>query len=351
MSQTSREIVTKCLTFDHPERLPRQLWTLPWAEKHFPQALKELNERFPGDFANPDYLYRPSKRTKGNPYAIGQYTDDWGCVFDNLQEGIIGEVRDPILADIKDWQVVAPPYEQLPKGKIELQEMYDAVSRSYEHSDKFMIANICPRPWERYQFIRGTENALMDIMMPDMGAEQLLKRIHDFYLYEVEMWADADIDAISFMDDWGAQSQLLIPPDLWRQMFKPLYKDYCDLARSNGKFVFMHSDGYISDIYPDLIEIGVDAINSQLFCMDMSQLAEKAKGKITFWGEIDRQHVLPSPDPQAGRHAVREVAKYLYDPKGGLIIQLEFGPGANPHTVIAVFEEWEKIQSEQSRLI
>jgi hypothetical protein len=146
------------------------------------------------------------------------------------------------------------------------------------------------------------------------------------------------------MDDWGAQNQLLIPPDLWREMFKPLYKDYCDAAKSEGKFVFMHSDGYITDIYPDLIEIGVDAVNSQLFCMDMAELERIAKGRITFWGEIDRQHILPDPDPQAGRDAVQKTAKHLYDPSGGIIAQLEFGPGANPDTVIAVYEEWEKVQ-------
>ncbi|MCC6790009.1 MAG: methyltransferase, partial [Hyphomonadaceae bacterium] len=93
---------------------------------------------------------------------------------------------------------------------------------------------------------------------------------------------------------------------------------------------------------PDLIELGVDAVNSQLFCMDMHQIAERAKGKITFWGEIDRQHVLPEA-PEKGREAVRQVVHHLYDPRGGVIAQMEFGPGANPATVMAVYDEWEKL--------
>lgn len=205
---------------------------------------------------------------------------------------------------------------------------------------------INPRPWERYQFIRGTENALIDLMMPDSGTKDLLRIIHEYNLHEMELWAKSDVDAISFMDDWGSQNQLLISPDLWREMFKPLYKEYCDLAHFYGKFIFMHSDGFIHDIYSDLIEVGVDALNSQLFCMDMEYLEETAKGKITFWGEIDRQHVLPSNNPQDGRDAVRKVAEHFYDPAGGIIAQLEFGLGANPDTVIAVFEEWEKIDQE-----
>ncbi len=43
------------------------------------------------------------------------------------------------------------------------------------------------------------------------------------------------------------------------------------------KFTFMHSDGHISETYPDLVEVGVDALNSQLFCMDLADLAAKAR--------------------------------------------------------------------------
>jgi len=343
----SKDIVRQCLTFDGPERMPRELWHLPWAENHYPQVIEEINRRFPSDFSGPDYYYKPSSRVKGDPHKKGVFVDEWGCHFVNIQDGIIGEVDQPLINDISDWNEIKPPYDQLPDGKIELQEMYDTVSRYYEKSDLFVLGNICPRPWERYQFIRGTENAMLDVMMMESGGKDLLYKIHDFYMKEFELWVKSDVDGLDIMDDWGAQNQLLIPPDLWRLYFKPLYKDYCDLAHAHGKFLFMHSDGFIQDIYEDLIEVGVDAINSQLFCMDMNILEKKAKGKITFWGEIDRQHILPSTNPQDGRDAVRKVAKHLYDPKGGIITQLEFGPGANPETVLAVFDEWEIIQKEK----
>ncbi len=344
MAQSSREIVQKCLTFNYPERIPRQFWVLPWASKMYPQAMKKLEERFPSDFAGTDYLYKPSPKIKGDAHKIGKYTDEWGCTFENLQEGIIGEVRQPILTDISDWDYIEPPYGQLPTGELEIQKAYDTIKKSYEKTDKFVIADFCPRPWERMQFLRGTENAMIDIMMPELGGADLLKKINDFYLKEMELWVKSDVDGICFMDDWGAQNQLLVSPDLWRQTFKPIYKEFCDLAKSYGKYVFMHSDGYILDIYPEIIEIGVHAINSQLFCMDFSELNKIAKGKITFWGEIDRQHILPSKDPQDGRDAVQMVANNLYDPNGGIIAQLEFGPGANPETVLAVFDEWAIVQ-------
>ncbi len=338
--QSPREIVRRSLKFENPDRMPRDLWVLPWAEKHFPEQLAELKRRFPTDFSGTANVYLPSPRSKGDPYAEGKYIDEWGCNFINFQEGVIGEVKEPLIRDIADWKIVKPPDEILPQNK---QKAYAEISRFYEKCDKFVMANCCPRPWERYQFLRGSENAMIDIMMPEKGGADLLNAIHDFYLKEMDFWVKADVDAVMFMDDWGSQNQLLIPPRIWNELFKPLYKDYCDMAHAEGKFVFMHSDGYIQEIFTDLVEIGVDAINSQLFTMDFEYLRDNVKGKITFWGEIDRQHVLPRKNPQEGRDAVRKLASYLYDPRGGMIAQLEFGAGANAETVMAVYDEWEKV--------
>ncbi len=340
MMQNSREVVRRCLKFENPERIPRDLWVLPWAESHFPEEVAALREKFSPDFITAPSVYNPSPKVKGDPYVIGEYVDEWGCVFTNYQDGVIGEVKEPMIAEISDRKIVSPPYDTLPDDK---QKAYDEISRFYEKTEKFVLSNCCPRPWERYQFLRGTENAMIDMMMPEEGGADLLRAIHDFYLKEMEFWVKADVDAVMFMDDWGSQNQLLIPPRIWRELFKPLYKEYCDMAHDEGKFVFMHSDGYIQEIFADLVEVGVDAINSQLFTMDFGYLRDNVKGKITFWGEIDRQHVLPSKNPQEGRDAVRKVVEYLYDPKGGVIAQLEFGAGANPETVMAVYDEWEKV--------
>jgi len=343
MPQTSRERVTRCLKFETPDRLPRELWALPWASAKHPDTVRLLNERFPGDFGNSCDVYRPSPRRTGDAYAVGEATDDWGCRFVNIHAGVIGEVRDPSLRDIADWKSVRPPYETLPDDPARARE---AVKRYCAGTDLFVRAGCCPRPWERYQFLRGTEEALCDMCDPDAGARDLLREIHRFYLQEIEFWVSTAVDGIFFMDDWGSQQQLLIPPAVWRDLFKPLYRDYCQLAHARGKFAFMHSDGCIREIYPDLVEVGVDALNSQIFCMDMAELARIAKGRMTFWGEIDRQHVLTSPDPQAGRAAVRQAARHLYDPKGGIIAQFEFGPGGNPETALAVFDEWNRVDAE-----
>jgi uroporphyrinogen decarboxylase len=337
----SREIVKRCLKFENPERMPRDTWFLPWANIHVPEGVKQLQLKYPSDFIIAEGFYKTSPLVKGDMYAVGLYTDEWGVVWENVQAGVIGEIKNPILKDQRDFSAVAPPYDILPD---DLDDFRKAVNEFCAGTDKFVIAGCLPRPWERYQFLRGTENAMMDVMTIEDGVTDILKTIHKFFMTEVELWSSTNIDGIWFMDDWGSQTQLLIPPQIWRALFKPMYKDYCDLAHKNGKYALMHSDGCIIEIYKDIIEVGVDAINSQLFCMDIADLGKRAKGKITFWGEIDRQHVLASNDPEVGREAVREIAECLYDPRGGVIAQFEFGAGANPETAMAIFDEWDRIQ-------
>lgn len=122
-----------------------------------------------------------------------------------------------------------------------------------------------------------------------------------------------------------------------------MYKDYIDIAKKNGKKIFMHSDGYIIDIIPDLIKLGLDALNCQIFCMGAENPA-KFKGKITFWGEIDRQHLLPYGSETDIENAVKSVYENFWQ-DGGCTSQCEFGIGAKPENVMAVYRARENIRN------
>ncbi len=104
--------------------------------------------------------------------------------------------------------------------------------------------------------------------------------VHEYFQKQEELWLQAEVDAIHIADDWGTQQSLLISPDMWREYFKPCYREYCEMAHRHGKLVLMHSDGYILNILDDLVEIGVDEVNSQLQCMKLADL-ERFRGKLT----------------------------------------------------------------------
>ncbi|KKK80807.1 hypothetical protein LCGC14_2819790, partial [marine sediment metagenome] len=208
-------------------------------------------------------------------------------------------------------------------------------------AQKFMTGGTSLRPFERMQFLRGSQNLFIDLGYETAEMLRLLDMVHEFHMAELTEAVKTDVDALRFMDDWGAQQSLLISPDQWRKLFKPLYRQYCDAIHAAGKKVFFHSDGHIFDIYEDLIELGMDAINSQLFCMDIEEIGRRFKGRTTFWGEIDRQHVLPFGTVDEVRAAVARVRAALDDPAGGVFAQCEWGVNNPPENVVAVFEAWE----------
>lgn len=335
---TGRERVHRCLEFDNPDRPPRDLWELPIAHlTHGKRAIQDFRRRWPTDFDGPGLANSGlSSLVEGDPYAVGRFQDEWGCVFRNIQAGVIGEVKEPLLSDWSRLEGLRVPEEALDLD-------VDAVNRNCAASDCFVNSDCCARPFERLQFLRGSENLFLDLATGPPELFELLRLVHDFYCRQVEAWGRTNVDGILFMDDWGAQRSLLIHPDQWRRLFKPLYADYVRLAHDAGKKILMHTDGYIFDIYPDLIEIGVDAVNSQLFCMDIEAIGQQFKGDIAFWGEIDRQHVLPAGTPAEVEAAVERLVRHLYNPQGGIIIQFELGAGAKLANADAVFRVWEQL--------
>jgi len=331
----SRKIVEKTLTFDSPERIPRQVRILPWAEETWPDEVSKLRNTYPDDIVLAPAIYKKHVKTSGDRYYSEEYVDEWGCKFINVHKGVIGIVQEPLIARWEDLKNFRPPESTLNLDKDEI----NAFCRS---TDKFVLAGTLIRPFERLNFIRTMEQSLIDLSLKPPELLYLLHSIHDHYCKEVEAWARTEVDAIYLMDDWGMEKAMLVSPDIFRKYFKPMYMEYAEIARFYRKYVFMHSDGCIKDIIPDLIEVGISALNSQLFCMDIKELGDLFRGKITFWGEIDRQNLLPNGTTEDIRQAVHEVYENLYD-RGGLIAQCEFGPGAKPENVMTVFETWEAI--------
>ncbi len=334
MTMTGRERVRRTLEFERPDRAPRDLWALAGVTLYRIEEYQATLKRFPSDFDCPPAKYGKSERAVPLAGKTGRYVDEWGCVWVVAEPGVAGEVKEPPLADWADFPHYQPPWEVLDHAD------FSEVNRACAESDLYMKVGSHARPFERMQFLRGSENLFMDLGYGCREVYQLRDMIHDFNLRDMEMLVKTDIDGISFMDDWGAQTALLISPALWREFYKPLYRDYCDIIHAAGKHVWFHSDGHIEAIYPDLIEIGVDAVNSQLFCMDIEGLAAKYKGKITFWGEIDRQWILPRGTVEDVRAAVRRVRRALDDGTGGVIAECEWGVYDPQENIEAVFETW-----------
>ena len=320
---TSRELVKRSLNFEMVVRTPLEV--LPGVEG------------FVSDVVYPDYKYGKGK-SSGISGKKGAYTDSWGCVFECAEDGVKGEVKQSLLADWSALDGFCPPWDVLNDADLSM------VNRQCEKSDKFMIHTWGIEPFQRMQYLRGTERLFMDLAYGDRAVFKLRDMVHEYYLKEVEMWAATDVDGIHLEDDWGTQIALLISPNLWREFFKPIYKDYCDIAHSRGKYVLMHSDGNIADIIPDMIEIGIHAINAQLDCMDVEKLAELYHGKIAFWGGFGRQYFLPFGTTDEVRSEARRIINAFYQyGKTGIIGHCCRDKGHKEENIAAFYDELSKV--------
>ncbi len=335
---TPRERVYRALRFESPDRAPRQINALSSVHMFAESELAALNRDFPSDFGGAGGGLAPGDRRRGRPERKGRYVDDWGSVWEVAEDGVVGEVKDPPLAEWSELDRYQPPWERIERAD------WDAVVRSCDQNvvgdQRFVLAWPDVRLFERLQFLRGTENVLMDMGEGTANFFKLRDMVHEFNCTVLQRMAQTNVDALMFMDDWGSQQGMLVSPQMWRDYFRSAYRDYCDIIRGGGKQVFMHSDGQIAAILPELVDLGVDALNAQLFCMDIEELARRYKGRITFWGEIDRQQVLPFGTIDDVRKAVGRVRRALDDGTGGVIAMCEWGLNDPVQNIRAVYEAW-----------
>ena len=76
--------------------------------------------------------------------------------------------------------------------------------------------------------------------------------------------------------------------------------------------------------------------------MDVEELRDRFRGRICFWGELDRQWLLPRGTPAEIDATVAKSVRYFYTGAGGYICQCEFTLETPLSNIEAVFEAWEK---------
>jgi uroporphyrinogen decarboxylase len=182
-------------------------------------------------------------------------------------------------------------------------------------------------PFERAFAMQGMDRFLGNmIRFPDF-AQALLTRIAELCKTLMGQFLGQlgpNVDIIKIGDDLGMQHSLLISPDMYRQLLKPIHADFISLikAHTDAK-VFFHSDGDIFDVMDDLVEIGVDILNPiQTSAGRMANLEDLKKryGKeMVFCGAVDTHRILPHGTPEEVKQEVRRVVRLL-GPGGGFMV-------------------------------
>lgn len=319
----SKERVYRTIHFKEPDRLPIFYTFEEGFVRRYKNELKKFLKDYPSDFAFDGSVNFQIQEQEEEIYPR-KYKDEWGCEWLDLLPGIMGEVKEPPLKDwnqLRNFQVPALPYENKENFKL----LESAIKE--KHAQGYYVTIWGPfrggfNLFERMQWLRGVENFFIDLMENKDKIKELAEIITEEYLLKGAYYLiKAGVDGFFLADDWGSQKNLLISPAMWREIFKPRYRRVIEYIHSQGKDVFFHSDGYIMQIIPDLIEIGVDVLNPQFSCMSLEELARVCKGKICILADVDRQYILPYGKDYEIRDYVKNMIETLSTQEGGLILR------------------------------
>ena len=306
----------KAMRFEGPECIPVSVSILPSAWMKYREELDEIVGRHPllfGDKeADRDY------DAVGGTYVAGEHVDVWGCVWSNVKTGMESIVTGhpvPTRADVRRLEMPAEN-AGLPHG--------------------FMFLRLTD--------LRGFEEAMLDFVEEPPELQRLIDVVLEYNLRQARLLLetlDAGPQIVYFGDDLGMQDALPMRPETWRKYLKPCYERIYGPFREAGHFVYMHTDGHILEIVPDLRDCGVNVVNPQFRANGLDGLAEVCKGKVCVDLDLDRQ-MFPFCKPADVDAHVRESVERLGSPEGGLWLKAEVAddiPLENVEAICAALEK------------
>ena len=296
----------------------------------------------------PDYL---PNAIKGRPF-----TDDFGCVWETLDSGIIGTVTGHPLRDLSgigDYTFPDPAYcagtgpinweAEAAAVRMEKEKGWAAI-RGLRHGHTFLqLCDIC-----------GYEELVFAMSDDDPRLQRLIDGLLEFNLGLVERYLALNPDVVTYAEDLGMQSGPMLTPDMFRSFIMPSYRTLMMPAWRSGALIHFHSDGDIRALAECLLEtvspkgmgsdrpIGVDIINIQDSVNGVGWIAGNLKGKVCIDLDIDRQQVTPFGNHAQIDELIRTEVQTLGSPQGGLTMVYGMYPGVPLENAAALMDAMER---------
>jgi len=266
---TSKEIVIKTIEFDDPPRIPYSFYYHPTFGDIF------------------DFFFMKWTDKKPN-VKNGFYTDEWGVVWQNTRYIWGTAVRYPLseLADLANYKFPKP---------ITNKRLFiiAKVAKLAKRKKKYIVAPNYICMLERMRSLMGVEKLILAPYEQPNELEELLDILTNMTIDLLNKYNNSGLDLFdAFMtwEDWGSQSRLLMSNDMFKKFYKPRYKRIVEAVHENGMHFIWHSCGYIMDLIPDMIDIGVDVVQiDQPRLLGHQQIIDSLGGKMCMWNPVDIQ--------------------------------------------------------------
>ncbi len=291
----------KAIRLEYPSAIPVSISFLPAAWLKYGKELQKLIDQYP-QFFNGMQIDLSTYEQKMDPkFQLGETVDEWGCVWSNCAEGMTSLVTGhPVKTEQDIYELKIPDNRdgRLPHGFMYLR-----------------LLDLC-----------GFENAMMLFAEEEEPLRVLIDKVLEYNLYQVASILPTIDEIVYFGDDLGMQKGLAIGPRKWRQYMKPCFRKLYGLIKSYNPqtLIYMHTDGCIFEIMPDLVDCGVDMINPQYRANGLDNLVRVCRKEhvIPIMLDLDRQ-LFPFASASALRNHVAECVEALYLAEGALGLNIE----------------------------
>jgi hypothetical protein len=288
---TSRELVSRAIEFRNPPRLPYYFLFHPNAADI--ALVGPLSEA-------------ASQPTKLPPKA--RYTDAWGVTWEVTGRNWDHAVEFPLsdLHNLESYKL--PDFTRAIKS-------IGFLSWLGNRAGKYILASNPVNLFERMRALMGFEELMMAPYTQPDGLHRLLERLTVMTIESIQAYAGVGgFHGFISMEDWGLQTSLQVKVDTFREFYKPYYQRIVDACHQCAMHFFWHNCGYIIDMLPDMIELGVDVLQlDQPRLMGHQALIDQLGGKLCMWNTVDIQWSADADVSDADiRHEVAEMLRIYH---------------------------------------
>jgi len=328
---TPRERVHKAIRHEQPDRAPWHFtFTVPArkkAESYY--GAGNLEEALGNHLA----VYRPLGPDAWREICPGHWRDEFGVVWNRTVDKDIGVVEDCQLKT-RSLAGYAFPDPHDPRRYEKLSAFAAA------NSHRFRYLSVAFSLFERAWSLRGMADLMVDMLEAPQFVDELFDAITDFDCGVLEEALRYDIDGVKFGDDWGQQNGLIFGGRLWRRFIKPRLARMYGMVKRAGKAVLIHSCGRVQELFPELIELGLDVFNPfQPEVMDPYEMKKQFGSELTFLGGMSVQRLLPFGTPQEIRDEACRLMEHVGRGGGFIIAPSHDMPGEIPIENMVAFIE------------
>ena len=167
--------------------------------------------------------------------------------------------------------------------------------------DFFIIGDCELTLFEMSWHLTGLEKFLVGMATEEEWVDAINDKVEYFTTGIAEQLVKAGVDAVWLGEDLGSQISTLVSPDMWRRLYRYRHERIIQKLKAINPevIIIMHSDGAVAPLLEDFIEMGIEVYNPvqpNVPGSDPQELADKYCGRISFFGGVDQQQLLPKGD-------------------------------------------------------